>query len=212
MQLLSSETHYLGQILSLLIAGERLAHDCAIQQARYLTPIKPKEAKFLMGQARHEALHAKLFAAAQRWLTPSHQNNQLLAPLENYQQCIATAIQQGQIAESVFALQILLEGMGEVVLQRLNARAERYQFGLSRLRRMILGQEAAHHHFGLTRLQDYMHYQGIEQTQLRRQAQPYLELSWQLLEQMAPVFAGLDEDPDSYWQQLTEELPAWLRP
>src|SRR5712691_8943519 len=105
--------------------------------------------RFLAGQARQEALHAAVFQGAIAWLAPRHLSAcPLLPALERYRALIEDAIRRGRFLETVLAEQVILEGLGEAILGRIEAGLVKRKAGFSRLRRILLHQEEAHHDFG----------------------------------------------------------------
>ena len=60
----------IARLLTFLEQGERLAHDCARAQAGLARDGKMR--RFLLGQARQEAVHAIVFQGAITWLAPRH--------------------------------------------------------------------------------------------------------------------------------------------
>ena len=95
--------------LSLL--GEQLAGDMAARQAA-LAPA-PKLGRFLQTQAHQEAFHAVVFQGVIHWLAPRGLRMPPRHPsMERYRGLMESALARGDLAESLLALQVLLEAMG----------------------------------------------------------------------------------------------------
>lgn len=94
-----------------------------------------------------------VFRQGVTWLTPKGVTHPAsLAPLEQYDALLEDALRRRELAETVLAQQVLFEGLGEAILSRLNTGMSNRGVGFSRLRRLLLHQECAHHDFGLRQL------------------------------------------------------------
>ena len=199
----------LARLLQFLEHGERLAHDCARAQAT-LAPA-PGMRDFLSGQARQEALHAAVFHGAVAWLAPRHLGDcPVLPPLERYRALIVEAIRERRFAETLLAEQIILEGLGEAILKRLDAGLIKRKAGFSRLRRILLHQEEAHHGFGCRVLERAIADGQTSPEALRSCAQEYLALIDSMVATLADLFESIDEDPSAYAADARNNLPVWL--
>src|SRR5574340_847598 len=137
----------IARLLRFLEQGEELARDCAKAQAT-LAP-EAGMRSFLLGQARQEGYHAVVFRGAIAWLAPRHLGScPRLQPLERYRTLIEDAIRRGDLAETLLAEQIILEGLGEAILKRIDAGLVKRNAPFGRLRRILVRQEEAHHEFG----------------------------------------------------------------
>ena len=65
-----------------------------------------------------------------------------------YRALIEDAIRRGNLAETLMAEQIILEGQGEEILVRIEEGLAKRNAPFERLRCMLLQQEEAHHGFG----------------------------------------------------------------
>jgi hypothetical protein len=75
---------------------------------------------FLLGQARQEATHALLFHGVSAWLTPRHAGVcPILPALTRYRELVAHALRQRHLLGTLVAEQIILEGLGEAILKRI---------------------------------------------------------------------------------------------
>lgn len=199
----------LARLLHCLEHGERLAHDCAAAQVA-LAP-DSCAGRFLLSQARQEALHAVVFQGAVAWLAPRHLGDcPVLPPLERYRALIVEAIRERRFAETLLAEQIILEGLGEAILRRFEAGLVKRKAGFGRLRRILLHQEEAHHDFGRRVLERAIADGQTSPEALRSCAQEYLALIDSMVATLADLFESIDEDPSAYAADARNNLPVWL--
>ncbi|MCV6606543.1 MAG: hypothetical protein OIF34_14665, partial [Porticoccaceae bacterium] len=187
------ETVQISRMLHLLKRGEEVARDCARMQARLKADSDPRVAKFLRSQARQESFHAQTIQAGILWVAPKQRGSRVHCPAMEtlYRRC-CEAIRQGRYAESVLAVQIVLEGMGETVLRAIDSNMESRRMGLKKLRHMIIHQEVAHHTFGLRELDKAAAAEGLDADQLVNLSQQYLGLSEQIFADLDGVFDYFD--------------------
>ena len=205
----SGEHVHLAQLLTFMMLGEQLAHDCAHAQVS-LAP-KQEMQTFLAGQARQEGVHALAFQWAIRWLTPhTHRPSPMSEHMNTYRELIEAAIDRHDFAETLLAEQIILEGLGEAILKKIEAGLLKRGAPFQRLRRMLLHQEEAHHQFGLRVLAKMLEKNEESYDSLRDRTQKYLPLAKTLLFSTQDAFYSIDEDPQEYWDDFYQDLPAWL--
>jgi hypothetical protein len=203
----------IARLLSFLEQGERLAHDCAKAQAGLAAEARlPAGAsQFLLSQARQEAGHALVFQGAIAWLAPRRLGSSpLLRPLERYRAKLTTAIQRKDFAETLMAEQIILEGLGEAILRRIEAGLARRDAPFSRLRRILLHQEEAHHAFGERMLRRAFEAGMASPADLRERAQDYLALAQEMVMTLTDLFADIEEDASAWASDARSFLPDWL--
>ncbi len=201
---------HLAQLLQFMVLGEQLAHDCAKAQASLVR--EPGLKQFLAGQAKQEGRHALVFQWAIRWLAPrgpqslviSHQMNQ-------YRQLLMTALTRGDFPESLLAEQIILEGLGQAILRRLETGLLKRQAPFRKIRQILLQQEEAHHGFGLRTLKRMVDDGHTSTDYLAELAPAYLELAKALLYSAQDSFYFIQEDPHEYWKDFQRGLPVWLQ-
>src|SRR5436309_8456718 len=122
----------IARLLTFLEQGERLAHDCARAQAGLASDEKIR--CFLLGQARQEAVHAVVFRGVIAWLAPRHLGpSPLLPPLERYRALLEQAIRDRNFVETLLAEQIILEGLGEAILGRIESGLAKRGAGFGRV-------------------------------------------------------------------------------
>jgi GNAT superfamily N-acetyltransferase len=199
----------MARLLTFLEQGERMANECAKAQAT-LTP-DPGSRRFLLSQARQEAMHAVAFQGAITWLAPRHLGNAPFLPaLEEYRTKLNDALARQDVLETFLAEQVILEGLGEAILTRIEEGLVKRAAPFGRLRRMLLQQEEAHHGFGRRMLERAMAEGRIDAETLRRRAQDYLTLTDQMILTLSDLFESIDEDPTAWVQDVRKFLPPWL--
>lgn len=207
----SQESSQLARLFGLLAAGEQIAADCARRQARLARDRSMR--RFLKAQALQESTHALIFrGAASRLDGKGGARRQSLRPLERYRGYLERSLERGDLVESLLGQQVILEELGEVILVTLDRGMENRGLGLRSLRRMILRQEHAHHHFGARRLEAECAAGRVSPSELRVKAEGYLALVDEMLSGHAAIFEALREDPDEYDREFYRGLPEWLHP
>lgn len=205
---LPAQRQQLAYLFMTLTYGERLAQACAVRQAMLVSNHHAR--RFLEIQSRQEGLHATLFEQVHRWLAPRQAIREPTA-LRRFGHRLEQALARNDLVASLLGGQIVLEGLGSQILQQLDQGMDNSGLGCKRLRRLIIRQEQSHHAFGDRLLRDTLIDAAVSPQQAWVLAQDYLQLADELLDEMADVFAVLDEPLDSYRQQLHTSLPAWLR-
>jgi hypothetical protein len=199
----------IARLLTFLEHGERLANECAKAQAA-LAPDSGSR-RFLLSQARQEAMHAMVFQGAIAWLAPKHLGDAPFLPaLEEYRKLLDDGLARKGLLETVLAEQIILEGLGEAVLTRIEEGLAKRAAPFGRLRRMLLQQEEAHHGFGRRMLERAMAEGRTDAETLRGRAQDYLALTDQMVLTLSDLFESIAEDPTVWTQDVRKFLPAWL--
>jgi hypothetical protein len=196
-----------ARLFGFLGQGEELARDCARAQALFAAD--PAMRGFFAVQARQEAFHALVFARAAAWLG-SREPPVPLAPLHNLRVLVEDAVRRQDFAETLLASQVVLEGLGEVVLRQLDAAMTAKRLSSARLSRTILRQERSHHAFGRERLSELIARGQARGEILRRRADSYLALVAQTFEELDDLFEFFEERPGSYMQEVREALPGCL--
>lgn len=201
----------IARLLQFLRDGEYLASDCARAQAQ-LAPDSGMH-RFLRSQARQESYHAIVFQANIAWLAPRHLGAcPLLPPMGRYRALIEDAIRRGDLAETLMAEQIILEGLGEAILVRIEKGLAKRNAPFERLRRMLLQQEEAHHGFGCRTL-DRMFAAGVTTPEvLWGRGQEYLGLTHAMVATLADLFTSIGEDATAWAADVGRYVPKWLNP
>jgi hypothetical protein len=199
----------IARLLQFLEHGERLAYDCARAQA----DLAPDEGmrRFLRGQARQESYHAVVFRGAIGWLAPRHLGVcPQLPAMERYRILIEDAIRRKDLLETLMAEQIILEGLGEAILARIEEGLVLRKAPFARLRRILLHQEEAHHQFGRRMLARAMAAGTTSAEALRPRAEDYLALADEMVLTLTDLFESIDEDPTVWASDVQHYLPDWL--
>lgn len=200
----------IARLLTFLEQGERLANECAKAQAA-LAPDSGSQ-RFLLSQARQEAAHAMVFQGVIAWLAPKHLGGAPFLPaLEEYRAILNDALSRQDLLETLLAEQVILEGLGEAILTRIEGGLVKRDAPFSRLRRILLHQEEAHHGFGRRMLERAMADGRIEADTLRRRAQDYLALTDRMVLALSDLFESIAEDPMAWAGDVRKFLPEWLR-
>jgi len=211
MYLRLDEDKQIARLMGFLWAGECVAANIAEQQVHLAPDIRARQ--FLARQARQERFHADVFARAQRWLDRGRSGSaSILAPMVQYESLAEASLARADFDESLIALQVILEGLGHVVLTNIDAGLSRRGLGFARLRRQLRQQEQAHHAFGAHLLNRRIESGVVDPKDLRSCAGSYLELVDVMLTELADLFVGFDEDPAQYRAAFERTLPSWLRP
>ena len=199
----------IARLLTFLERGERLANECAKAQAALALDAGSR--RFLMSQARQEAAHALVFQGAIAWLAPRHLGDTPFLPaLEEYRKILNDALVRQDLLETFLAEQVILEGLGEAILTRIEEGLVKRAAPFGRLRRILLQQEDAHHGFGRRMLERAMAEGQIDAETLRRRAQDYLALTDQMVLTLSDLFESIAEDPTAWAQDVQKFLPEWL--
>ena len=199
----------IARLLTFLEHGERMANECAKAQAA-LAP-ESGSCRFLLSQARQVAAHAVVFQGAIAWLAPRHLGDAPFLPaLEEYRTILSDALSRKDLLETYLAEQVILEGLGEAILTRIEEGLVKRAAPFGRLRRMLLQQEEAHHGFGRHMLERAMAEGRIDAGTLCRRAQDYLALTDQMVLALSDLFESIAEDPTAWAQDVRKFLPQWL--
>ncbi len=204
------EHAHLAQLLTFMELGEQLARDCAHQQTS-LAP-EPGMKTFLAGQSRQEGYHAVVFHGAIRWLAPKTVHTTPITDhMQNYRELISSAIARQDFAETLVAEQIILEGLGEAILKKIDVGLAKRGAPFTRLRRMLIHQEEAHYQFGLRILSNMIEKGEESLDSLRQKSKMYLPLAKTMLFSAEEAFTSIHEDPQEYWDEFCERVPSWLQ-
>lgn len=199
----------IARLLTFLEHGERMAHDCAKAQAGLSADSATR--RFLLNQAKQEAMHAMVFQGAIAWLAPKHlRDTPFLPALEEYRAMLDEALARRDLTETFLAEQVVLEGLGEAILTRIEQGLAKRAAPFGRLRLVLLHQEEAHHGFGRRQLERAIERDETDVTDLNRRAQRYLALTDAMVFTLCDLFESIDEDATAWAQDVRTFLPEWL--
>jgi hypothetical protein len=199
----------IARLLTFLEYGERLAQNCAAKQAAAVDDARA--GRFLKSQARQEAMHAYVFQGAIAWLAPRHLGDAPFLPaLEGYRKKLDEALARRDLHETFLAEQIILEGLGEAILNRIEEGLAKRDAPFGRLRRILLHQEEAHHAFGERMIQRAIAAGQTDVRELCCKGQDYLVLTHTMVLTLAELFDTIDEDPAAWASDVKTYLPEWL--
>jgi len=201
----------IARLLTFLEHGEGMAHDCAKAQA--VLSEDPGTRRFLLSQAKQEAMHARVFQAAIAWLAPKHLRDAPFLPaLEDYRRSLEDALSRRDLMEAFLAEQVVLEGLGEAILTRIEQGLVKRAAPFGPLRRILLKQEETHHGFGRRQLQRGIERGETDVKDLRQRAQRYLALTDAMVLALGDLFDSIDEDATAWTNDVRTWLPVWLTP
>jgi rubrerythrin len=198
----------IARLLTFLEHGERMAHDCAKAQAVLAEDSGTR--RFLLSQAKQEAMHARVFQGAIVWLAPKHfRDAPFLPALEAYRRILDDALARRDLTETFLAEQVVLEGLGEAILTRIEQGLVTRAAPFGPLRRILLKQEEAHHGFGRRKIEDAIKRSETDGKDLRQRAQQYLGLTDAMVLALGDLFDSIDEDATAWAHDVRTFLPAW---
>lgn len=199
----------LGSFLRHLALGERVAQRSAARQAQ-LTPDK-RASRFLRSQARHEALHARIFDTAAACLgvpAPALGN----CPYAAFDAYLEAAARRGDYASTVVGTQVVLEALGDVLLQRLDDGLQRHHLGLEYLRRLLRAQEASHHAFGVAECKRLATTQPGGVAKLTHHVPPYRWLAGRMIDAGSLTLHAFDLTTADIGNALDQRLADAISP
>lgn len=200
-----------ARLLSFLALGEEIAHHCAKEQAKQSDNRSIQ--RFLNSQARQEKYHQIIFMRGELLLTPKGSPcDPAKQSLIEYKRILDEAIKRQDFAETLLGQQVILEGLGEVVLENIDLGMSNRNFGYKKIRHLILNQEHAHHDFGIRKLNQVQQGDPDVQIRLSARVQDYMQLIEKMLEGLHNLFAHFNYDSNDYFNQVQAKLPAWVEP
>jgi GNAT superfamily N-acetyltransferase len=152
-----------------------------------------------------------VFQGAIAWLAPRHLADAPFLPaLEEYRKILNDALARQDLLETFLAEQVILEGLGEAILTRIEVGLAKRAAPFGRLRRILVQQEEAHHGFGRRMLERAMADGRTDAEALRCRAQDYLALTDEMVLGLSDLFESIAEDPTAWTQDVRKFLPPWL--
>ena len=131
--------------------------------------------------------------------------------MNQYRQLVEAAIVRQDFAETLLAEQIILEGLGEAILKKIELGLVKRGAPFQRLRRMLIHQEEAHHQFGLRVLSKMIEREEESYDTLRQRTERYIPIAKTMLFSAQEAFFSIHEDPQEYWDEFHRNLPPWLQ-
>lgn len=199
------EGEHVARLFRFLILGENLARDCARSQARLASHAASQ--RFFAAQSRQEAFHVTVLDGAVRWLSPRGVHSDVaLKPMEEYRRLIDEALLRRDLAETVLAQQVILEGLGEFTFERISDGISHRGLGFRRIKRLLQRQELAHHQFGMR----YLEKLDSPERTLKARGEDYMGLALTMLVELQDLLEFFDEDPALYVKGLHQNTPPWV--
>ena len=118
---------------------------------------------------------------------------------------------QGQVVETILAEQVILEGVGEALLTRIEVGLLKRAAPFRPLRQILLLQEEAHAGFGRRYLDRAIASGRTSTDALRADAQEYLQLAMAMVTTLGDLFGDLQEDATAWASDISHFVPAWLQ-
>jgi ribosomal protein L10 len=110
----------------------------------------------------------------------------------------------------VVGTQLVLEALGEILLNRLDTGLERHGVGLQRLRRLLRAQEAAHHAFGVTEIAALAAATPAGMAALRARQGGMRALAQDMIEAASSVLQAFELSPADIGRELDAALTKGL--
>ena len=205
----SEDRIFACQLLGFLARSEQIAANCAQQQSKLA--VDKKMRAFFSTQARQERQHAFVFNRSLQWLSEKNFQQINYSGLYAFEKKLANAFDRNDLAESIVAQQLLFEGLGEITLHKVSAGIEDRGFGFQRLRKIILNQERAHHHFGEKHINAVINAPEFDVQLIAKQCKEYLEILYLVLTEMESVLEFYNQSVQGFYMQLINDLPAKVR-
>lgn len=211
MLILPGDRIQVARLFNFFLQGEQLAFDCALRQSQIFPDDISR--RFFATQARQEKFHARVFRCGIGILAPKGIGRfSKNAAMESYRNQLESALAGGDLALSLLGMQIILEGLGDVALQHISDGCGPRGIGFSRIRRMALGQEDAHHNFGIRRFLAFFAGEAEAVETNRTHFDDYYGQLQNIIESVAPLFEHFDEDPLQYLKEFESSLPEFFQP
>ncbi|MEO7760803.1 MAG: hypothetical protein ABIS68_02700 [Casimicrobiaceae bacterium] len=200
----------IADLFNALVLGERLAQGCAHRQAVIAADTKIRH--FFTHQAQQEAFHALVLKGTVAVLDcKRNADTPLIQALHAYGARLEADLDARRLAPSLLGMQVMLEGIGAVVLQKLDVSlSDRHIPRFAPFRRLVLKQEDAHHAFGLHMLKQIITADPAQIEPLRAAARDYLALARDLLIACSELFQHFDSSVIDYSASVEQHLPRWL--
>jgi len=183
-----------------------IAHAGAGQQAGF--PMG-RQYRFFSRQARQELHHAKVFNRVVLCITPRG-GGPVPACLQQFGSRLEHACQRRDLPETLVGQQIVLEGFGALILQRMNVRFDQRRIGFKRARKVLLYQELGHQAFGERMVRAMVESEAVRLERVHELASEYLVLIDRVLADLQPMFDVVGADAELYKLALRKGLPGWV--
>ena len=200
---------YASELFHFLSRGEEIAAQCASYQAQITND--NRIAKFFKTQARQEKQHAFIFNQATQYFKPKKTNNLTHNALAKFEQKLSSALSDKKLQESIIAQQFLFEGLGEITLKKVSQGIEDRGFNFSLIRRTILKQERAHHHFGEKYIDNLLNKPDLKLKPIVTECRDYMEILREVLQEMSSVLHFYHQNSNDFYTLLINDLPLKIR-
>lgn len=181
------------RLFSSLEYGEQLAHECALRQSAIIGCNKSR--KFLKVQALQEFMHAKFYNKAIDHIG-SNKKNHIPDALTVYAKRLQQAMKKEDTTDYLVGSQVVLEGFGEQIIQRLNVELDNHGIGFKRIRKLIIRQEQSHQAFGLQMLKSQIENGETKIEYVEELVSEYLHHIQSIIVEMDDVFGSFDANAE----------------
>ena len=164
--------------------------------------------QFFLRQSHQERHHASVFHRVVLCTTPRGAGT-VPAGLRNYRARLEQASRRNDIVETLVGQQMVLEGFGEVILNRMDKKFDQRRIGFKKIRKTLLAQEQGHQAFGHRMLRHLVESGEVELKKVHELISEYLVFIDHLLVELEPVFNTVGADPACYRRTLQQRLCNW---
>ena len=208
MRIKSNTRVEIGRLFSSLAYGECMSHDCAAQQAN-MRAVDPN--RFFIRQARQELYHAKVFNRVVLYITP--RGPKPVPPtLRAFRTRLERACQRNDLVETLVGQQIVLEGLGGLILEKMDKKFDQRRLGFKRILKILLYQERGHQAFGHRMVSGLITAGITTKEHIHNLTSEYLFLVDRILDDLQPMFEVVGADANQYKIELQECLRDWIIP
>ncbi|MEM8845364.1 MAG: hypothetical protein AAGB35_10035 [Pseudomonadota bacterium] len=198
-----------SQLFHFLARGEEIAAQCAQYQSRLAHD--KKSIKFFKTQARQETQHAFIFNQAKRHFKQKNMTYICQRSLDKFEQKLSSTLNEDKLQESIIAQQLLFEGLGEITLNKVSQGIEDRGFSFNLIRKTILKQERAHHHFGERYIENLLADPDLKIQPIINECKDFMEILNEALYDMSSVLEFYNQSTNEFYQLLMNDLPFKIR-
>ena len=165
--------------------------------------------RFFKSQQRQEKFHALTFQSAILWLAPKGVSCPARTQIQQYESLLSNATDNKDLPGSIFGLQAILEGMGDIILEQLNHGIDQRNIGYQKIRNAIIAQEDRHHSVGVTYLENRFESKTLS-TQHRHLINDYLSVIDDIFLSLQGLLHYFDGDATEYIKSFNQNIPYWI--
>ena len=145
------------------------------------------------------------------WLAPRHLGDAPFLPaIEEYRRILNAALARQDLLDTLLAEQVILEGLGEVILTRIEEGLIKRAAPFGPSATDLTSTRRSSSRIRLAMLERAMAEGRIDAETLRCRAQDYLALTDRMILTVSDLFESIAEDPTVWAQDVQKFLPPWL--